>query len=113
MRSGFIRSGTAQPSRRNSGFEDYVEFSGFVVALDRVRNLLAGLDRDGRFIHDHAILAGFEHPGDLSRDSLDIGEIDRAVDLRRGRHGDEDDLAVIDASSMEFVNRSRFAATFR
>src|SRR4029434_3676299 len=56
-----------------------------------------GLHRNGGFVDDDAVLAGLEDAGDLTRDSLDVAQVDGAVRLRRRRDGDEDDLAVIDA----------------
>ncbi len=67
----------------------------FVVALDRVRDLLAGLHRHGALVDDDAIVR--QHAGDLARDFLDETQIDAAIGVLRRGHGDENDLPVSDA----------------
>jgi hypothetical protein len=79
------------------GVGDDVEFGSLIVALDGVGDLFTGLDRDGRFIDDHAVLARLENAGDLAGDALDVGQVDRSVTLRGSRNGDKHNLAVIDA----------------
>ena len=96
MRSGFMRSETAQPSRRNSGLLTTSKLdSGLVVASDGVGDLFAGLDRYGAFVDDDPIF--LEHLGDLASNFLDEGEIHAAVGLGWRRHRNENNLRMIDA----------------
>ena len=75
---------------------DHVEFGpGLVVAPDRIRDLFAGSHGDGAFIHDDAVLAGFEDGGDFAGDFFDVGQVHAAVGLGRGGDGDEHDLRVV------------------
>ena len=59
------------------------------------RDLFAGLHRHRALVDDDAITG--QNAGDLARDLFDEAEIDAAIRLLRSRHGDEDDLRVIDA----------------
>ena len=73
-----------------------VEFGAVsVVALDRFGDFFAGFHRHGALIDDDAIIG--QDAGDFARDFFDETEIDAAVGLLRRRHGDEDDLRVVDA----------------
>src|SRR5450432_3697243 len=73
-----------------------IKFSAVpVIALDRLANLFAGFDWHCALVHDHAIAC--HDAGNLPRDLFDKAEIDAAVRLLRSRHGDKDNLRVLDA----------------
>ena len=72
------------------GIADDVDVSAGVVAADGLRDLLAGLDRDGALVDDDAVFLDVD--GDFAGDALDKAEIDAAVGLGRRGHGDKDDL---------------------
>ena len=78
------------------GIADHVEFRAMpVIAFDGLAHLFAGFDGHRALVHDHAITR--QDAGDLPRDFFDKAEIDAAVRLLRSRHGDEDNLRVLDA----------------
>src|SRR5205085_11429954 len=78
------------------GVADEVELGAMlVIALDRVPHFVAGLYRHRALVDDDAI-AG-EHAGDFARHFLDETQVDAAVGLLRRRHGDKNDLRIIDA----------------
>ena len=79
------------------GIADHIEVGVGVVALDRIGDFLAGFDRHRAFIHDDAVFIWLENTGDLAGYPFDKAQVHAAVRLRGRRHGDEDDLGVIDA----------------
>ena len=72
--------------------------AGRGVAADGLLDLVAGLHGHCGLVHDHAVaeLRG-QALGDLAGDLFDEGKVHGAVGLWRGRHGDEDHLAIADA----------------
>ena len=93
MRSGWRKSATAVPSRRNSGLETTSKRSASdAVALDGAADPLVGVDRHGALFDDD--LVAVERAGDLAGDGFDVGEVGVAgLGLRRA-DGDEDGLAL-------------------
>ena len=97
MRSGWRKSPTAEPSRRNSGLE--TTFEGVridAVALQGAANPLVGVDRDGALFDDHFVTG--DGVGDLGDDRLDGREIGCAVVALGRSDGDKDRFALLDGA---------------
>ena len=78
------------------GVAHHVELHlGLAVALDGFGHLVAGAHGHGALVHDD--LVARHGGGDVAGHDLDETQIDGAVGLRRGGHGDEDDVGVLDA----------------
>src|ERR1700726_2137682 len=77
---------------------DHIKFdSGLVVSPNCLSDFFARLDGHGALVDDHSVL--FEDFCNLTRDPLDVGQIDTAIGLRRRRHRDKDNLRMIDTIS--------------
>src|ERR1041385_7571866 len=74
-RSGFIRSSTAKPSRRNPG-----------LPTTSTSPLVSGFPRHRALVHYYLVRG--TRVGNAPRDGLNEPQIDRAVSLRRRWHGD-------------------------
>ena len=82
------------------GIRHNVERRVLIIPLNRCGDPLAGLHGDGRFIHNHTILAGLERRGDLAGHAFNERHVHRAVRLRRCGHCDENHLRCVHS----FVN---------
>src|SRR5437588_12997877 len=79
---------------QEAGITDNVELCAVpVVALDCLRDALAGFHRDRAFIDNHPIIG--QNVGDFARDFFDKAEIDISVWQWRRRDRDEDDLRFV------------------
>ena len=63
---------------------------GFAIALNGLGHLVACLHRNGALIDNDFVTR--HGGGDFPRHRLDETQIYRTIRLRRGRHGDEDDV---------------------
>src|SRR6185503_12826690 len=65
-----------------------------IIPLDRFRDFFPGFYRHRAFINDDAIIG--QNAGDFARDFFDEAKIDMSTRLLWSRHGDENNLRVID-----------------
>ena len=93
-RSGFMKSSTATPSRRNSGLET-TSNSTLAFFRDGGSDLFRGADGDGAFIDDDLII--FEDAAELVGYAKDIFEVGRSVFAGGCGEREEDDLRFADA----------------
>ena len=94
-RSGRRKSSTAEPSRRNSGFETTENLCLRVLLPDDLLDLGAGAGRHGRLRDDD--LVPVHVLGDRLGDLEHEGQVGRTVLAGRRAHGDEDRQRVLDA----------------
>ena len=96
MRSGFIKSVMAEPSRRNSGHETTLNGTGvFCLRLDDVGHPVAGAHRHGGLVDDdERVIHHFGHGLGGGAHVLQVG---LAVHVRGCADGNEDELGILDA----------------